>query len=459
MAVVEEGTRTSASPRTLEGRGKPWPIVALAAVMALFVVLGIAIAANTPAYESSDEPGHVQNIEALVSGHWYGMSSTCQPSLANPQLSCSGDEAQQGPLYYLVMAGWQKLADVPTHAPLRAQVNPGLFAGSKEWFNHHSAADHRFLLWLRLPNVFLGVLTVLFAYFSIRLTTKDPWTPVVAASLVAFLPRFVFLSSFVTNDNLVDLLGAVLVLLSLRYAKAPSSWRIAWVGVVFGLLITTKLSTLTVGLAILALACLVPGWVRRLQFAVIGLGTALLVSSWYLIQNTVRYGDPLAHAATIRYLAKMDALGGKIRLGDFNVVYTVADPLRHVFMSVPARIAQTFWYQSGWNTFHWSWQVNVAVTIAFACALIGLFGRHVEPHTLFSLGTLSIAALLSVWAVSFQTGTYQARYAYFGLVAICGLAALGLERWRLPVRFLLPLAGLVGTVVALQQNVLAYHWT
>ena len=98
MAVVEGSTKTSASPRAFEGRGSPWPIVGLAAVMTLFVVLGIGIAVKTPAYESSDEPGHVQNIEALVSGHWYGMSSTCQPLLTNPQLSCSGDEAQQGPL-------------------------------------------------------------------------------------------------------------------------------------------------------------------------------------------------------------------------------------------------------------------------------------------------------------------------------------------------------------------------
>ena len=96
----------------------------------------------------------------------------------------------------------------------------------------------------------------------------------------------------------------VLVFLSLRYVKAPSSWRMAWVGVVFGLLITTKLSTLSLGLAILALACLVPGRVRRVRFAVIGLGSALVVSSWYLVQNTVRYSDPLAHTATIRYLAK-----------------------------------------------------------------------------------------------------------------------------------------------------------
>ena len=414
--------------------------------MVVFVFLGIVIAVKTPAYESSDEPGHVENIETLVSGHWYGMRLNCQ-------IPCSGNEAQQGPLYYLVMAGWQKLAGVPAHAPFRGQLSPVIFFGGKEEFAHHSAADLRFLLWLRLPNVILGMLTVLFAYFSVRLITTDPWTPVVAASLVAFLPRFVFLSSFVTNDNLVDLLGAVLVFLSLRYAKAPNPWRMAWVGAVFGLLITTKLSTLTLGLAILSLACLVPGWVRRVQFAVIGLGSALVVSGWYLVQNTVRYGDPLASTATIRYLTTM------IGLGVLYGHYTVGDPLTHVLVSVPNRIVESFWYQSGWNRFHWSWEVNLAITIAFVCALLGLIGRHVEPRTLFGLGVLSTAALLSVWVVSFQTGSYQARYAYVGLVAICGLAALGLERWRLPVRFLLPLAGLIGTVVAIQQDVLAVHWT
>jgi len=35
-----------------------------------------------------------------------------------------------------------------------------------------------------------------------RIIAKDPWTPVVAAAIIGFLPRFVFLSAFVTNDNL-----------------------------------------------------------------------------------------------------------------------------------------------------------------------------------------------------------------------------------------------------------------
>ena len=143
----------------------------------------------------------------------------------------------------------------------------------------------------------------------------------------------------------------------------------------------------------------------------------------------------------------------------FAGAYTVGNPLRHVFVSVPDRLLESFWYQSGSNQSHWSWQVNVAITLVFACALIGLVGRHVERRALFSLAALSIAALLSIWVVSFQTGTYQARYGYFGLVAIFGLAALGLERWRLPVRFFLPSLGWSGRLWPMQHDVLAVHWT
>jgi hypothetical protein len=38
-------------------------------VILIFVALGSLIAIKTPAYESADEPGHVQNIETLVSGY------------------------------------------------------------------------------------------------------------------------------------------------------------------------------------------------------------------------------------------------------------------------------------------------------------------------------------------------------------------------------------------------------
>ena len=50
-----------------------------------------------------------------------------------------------------------------------------------------------------------------------------------------------------------------------------------------------------------------PSWSRdrrkRLEFAAVGFGSALVVCGWYLIQNTVRYGQPLAQTDSSRYLA------------------------------------------------------------------------------------------------------------------------------------------------------------
>jgi hypothetical protein len=431
------------------------PQLVLAGVILIFIALGTVIAVKTPAYEAADEPGHVENIETLAGGHWYSMTPHCPLTLQTIVSCTNGDEAQQAPLYYFVLAAWQRVAGQPVNSTGAGSISGGFVFGThSEKYAEHSAAAHRFLLWLRLPNVLFGALTVILAYLTIRLVTADVWTPVIAASLVAFLPRFVFLSSFVSNDNLVDLLGALLVFLAVRYALAPSRWRVSAVGVAFGLLVITKLSTLPMALSIVVLALLVKGWRNRAEFAALGFGSAIAVCGWYLIQNTVRYGDPLARTETTRYLILMGGLGMPI-----GVPYRVPDPFELVFIKVPGRIVESFWYQSGWNQFHWSLSVDLVITAALGVALLGLIHQRVARRTLVTLWAISLSGLLCVWIVAFQTSTYQARYAYVGLTAICGLAALGLERWRLPVRFVLPVAGLLGTLVAIQNDVLAVHWT
>ncbi len=211
------GDRSSGEPHDGNaGRAK----IVLVGVIAIFVVLAAIIAVKTPAWESNDEPAHVQNIETLVAGHWYGMHlgklHLVEIFGQKHNLGVtSGAEAHQPPLYYLLLAGWQRLAGpaprIPNPGPKSIQTTHGSFA-------HHGDADLHFLLWLRIPNIVLGALTIWFTFLAARLITSDPWTPVVAASIVAFLPKFVFLSAFVTNDNLVNLLGALLTFVALRYA-------------------------------------------------------------------------------------------------------------------------------------------------------------------------------------------------------------------------------------------------
>ena len=90
-------------------------------------------------------------------------------------ISSSETEAHQAPLYYLALAAWQRLTGVPATPPRPGPPDVGY--PSRGFFVHHSTADHRFLLWLRLPNVVFGALTIWFTFLACRIITKDPWSP------------------------------------------------------------------------------------------------------------------------------------------------------------------------------------------------------------------------------------------------------------------------------------------
>ena len=353
---------------------------ALVGVIGIFIVLAAVIAFKTPAYESDDEPGHVENIETLVSGHLYGIPSTCRFNGGDILLQCSGTEPQQAPLYYLLLAGWQRVIGMRAQAPYDGDINPAFIRGSPQIFEHRRLTMPSFLLWLRLANVVLGGLTILVSYFAVRLIATNELTPVVAAALVAFLPRFVFLSAFVTNDNLVNLLGAALVWVTLRFIFRPTRWRMAAVGAVVGLLAITKLSALPFAAILIVVTGLQPGWRQRIELLAVGAVSALGFSGWYFVQNTVRYGDPLARTATANYLS----LVGGFDL-PYGQRYRVSSPLRLTFIEVPHRIVASFWFQAGWNTFHWSWPVNLLFCAGTAAAIVGLINHHVEPRILVAL--------------------------------------------------------------------------
>lgn len=432
------------------------PQATLLAVVVLFVALASVVALETPAWESADEPGHVQNVETLVAGHWYRIPSDLTKH--NPQsvtdLKPLG-ELHQAPLYYLLLAGFQRVAGVAPHV-----VNPGpaTFATPRGLYLHHSAAQHRFLLLLRFPNVVLGVLTILATFLATRLMTTDPWTPVVAAAIVAFVPRFVFLSAFVTNDNLVDLLGAVLLYCALR-AVGAVRWRWAVLtGVTVGLVVITKLSALVAVLVVIPVVIAQRGWIRRIRVTALIAAAALVVSGWYLIQNQVRYGDPLALSAAQHYLTYT---GGN---GELGTPYVVHDPLRLILDQVPVRIFTSFWYESGWGEFHWPATTSLLFWLGLAFGLAGLAARAQNALWLHRraqlavLSTAAVAGFASVWIVAFSTATYAARLAFVGLPALASLVALGLERWKPPIRFVLPLMGVCGALVAIEQNILTIHW-
>ncbi len=442
--------------RLILARAVSWPqLAALAALGLVFVAAAATIAVKTPAWEGEDESDHVTNVETLVSGHMYRIPARIPP----PPTPIVINESHQPPLYYFLMAGFQQMIGEPAHQVTPGHENFSPADPAHDHYRHHYAAQHRWLLPLRLANVALGLLTVLITFLTARRLSRDRWTPIVAAAVVASLPRFAFLSAYVTNDNLVDLLGAVLAYTTVRSLQSPSLWLKAAVGAICGLLIITKLSALP-ALAVLFPVVLSGGdWRSRGRAALAALGAVVLVAGWYFVQNDIRYGDVFAKAASQHYLM---TTGG---LGTWGLPYAVLDPLRLVLHDVPVRIFQTFWFESGWDANRWRTSVSVFFWLALALALVGLWrrrgvGRITAEHRRGELAliVLTLAGFASVWEVAFTTATYDAREALLGLPALACLAALGLERWRPPLRFLLPLMGLAGTAIAFGQNVLV-PWT
>jgi len=403
----------------------------------------------------------VQNVETLAAGHWYRIPTNLRarriPGLRiGPGFAV---ELHQPPLYYLLLAGWQRLAGQRPRT-----VNPGAASflaleQKRGLYLHHSAADHRFLLLLRLPNVVLGVLTIWLTFLTARLLSSNLRVPVLAATIVAFMPRFVFISAFVTNDNLVNTLGAALAYVSVRSTVPRNRWWIVAVGAVLGLLLITKLSALPAIVVLIPLVLARKGWVARARLLGAAIAPIVLIGGWYLIQNQVRYGDPLAAAASQHYLAPT---GG---LGSFGP-YVVMDPLQLVFANVPSTIFAHFWYSSIFPPFHWPPLVNALFWVALALSLTGLLRlrnlrspRQKYRSQLTVLLTLVAVAFASVWIVAFNTAAYDPRLALLALPALACLAALGLSRLRLPLALALPLVELFGTLVAIQQNVLSVHWS
>jgi hypothetical protein len=443
------------------------PRFALVLVLAAFVTLSLSVAVLTPPWEANDEPDHVQNVETLVAGHLYRIQRGVGARI----------ELHQPPLYYLALAAWQRLFHLRSYRPAPV-IGCNIFAAALTHracvllFRHDlptEGRDQRRIDLLRLPGILLGALAVVLTAVAARRVSRDPWTPVVAAATVAFVPRFVFLCGVVNNDNLANALAAAATVLAMVAVTLRSdSWRdhvlvATGLGAVLGALILTKETALALALG-MALAGYLSAPNRRagLRLAAIVGVVALLVSSPWLIHNTVSYGDPLALGATRSYLRHQQPQ-----------IFVVGSASKVLFVTIPREFFKGFWYQSGWPIhtggawFEWPWWAYIPFWLLTFAAAAGLLlgrrrpeapprnARSRQRKAIVSLAALLLPSVATVWILGLNTSTSQARLALIGLPALACLVALGLERYRLPVaaRFALPVLGVVGTIIAIQHDV------
>ena len=406
-------------------------MVVVAAALSCF------IAVQTPAWEANDEPDHMMNIQKLVDGEWYRIAPN------------TGYAPHQPPGYYLLVAGVQRLIGQDAFVIAPQQGDGDVANGQFSHAEPQESRDHRRLVPLRLLSVVLGALTILLTSRVARRLGASDWNSVASAATVAFVPRFVFSSSFVNNDTLATALGAVITLLLIRVWQGDHlgerrPWRLPLLlGLALGALAATKL----IALPMIAFAGVIALWRLRREPRLAGalVLSALVLSMPVFVSNQIRYGDPIASKASVEYFRSwIPALVLQIHTTDWLV------------KAVGSGFLTSFWYTSGWNQFRWRGMTYVPL---WGLAAIGSLGnlrrRHQHPGTVVCL-LLFLSAAASVWVLAWNTTQFQARLAFPGLAAFGSVIALGWQRWKAPrwLAFVLPLLGFVGTLYAINTDIL-----
>jgi hypothetical protein len=168
-----------------------------------------------------------------------------------------------------------------------------------------------------------------------------------------FLPQLVMFSLYLSNDTLAILLGNLAILQAWRYIQQPDRRRLMVLGALTAAGLLTKLTFL----AYLPVFAILVFWVkdrtrRAAVEALVFLGITFALGSYKLVDNFVRFGDPMitgldprfhypnlqAHAVTYRGLASYV---------DVNVLKLVPEPVLSpsTWGSYPVILYATFWYQ------------------------------------------------------------------------------------------------------------------
>ncbi|MEZ4667500.1 MAG: glycosyltransferase family 39 protein [Anaerolineae bacterium] len=278
----------------------------LYAILIAYVLLGCAYSVITPIFEASDEVWHYPMVKYLADN---GLQLPPQDPV-NP--GAWRQEGSQPPLYYMLAAvltagidtsDMEYVRRINFHADIGV-VRPD---GNANMVVHRTEAEafpwHGTTLAIhiiRFFSVFLGLGTVMVTYQLTReIFSEYPSYALGAAALNGFLPMFLFISGSVNNDNLSNLLGNLLTLLTVRLIKRDSApgWRsYSVIGVALGMGLLAKLNLVffvpMIGLALIIMSWRLRNW-RPIVIGSLIIGSlCVLIAGWWYWHNWQLYGDP-----------------------------------------------------------------------------------------------------------------------------------------------------------------------
>ncbi|MDE0610334.1 MAG: glycosyltransferase family 39 protein [Anaerolineaceae bacterium] len=439
------------SETPLSARKIPWrPVNSdLAGLLLAFLLVGLHYTWATPVLEASDEPHHFAFAEH-VSRHW------TLPVQVPGEITPWAQEGSQPPLYYILVAALISAIDT-SDLPEVMRPNPHAIVGDPSAINNHN----RFLHDTPFPPLQGTVLAIHVARFfslllscgsvcAVWLAARELVTPIgqfsrslplLAAGLVAFNPQFLFNSASVNNDNLITLLASLVIWQMLALLRSgPNARRSLVLALVLALAAVSKLSGLLllapVGLAALWLAFQRGQW-RDFTLFIFLTGLCLLVIAgpWYA-RNLALYGE-FTGSQTM-----LDIFGRRPAPSLETMLTEEFRGLRYSYWGIFGAFnifAPAFFYPL----------MDIVTLAGAAGTLRTLWQARAKRETLVPLSLLLLCvALFSIALIiwTLQTAASTGRLLFPVSAASSSLLALGLLRWRLPVR---PVVFALGALAAL----------
>ncbi|MBC7228231.1 MAG: DUF2142 domain-containing protein [Thermoflexales bacterium] len=392
----------------------------------LFALLGLLYSAVTPVYEAPDEVWHDAYVRWVAAGN--GL-----PPLDEDR-SGAYQEAAQPPLYYLVAAAVRRFFpddDLPAlmwHNPFFGYQAGGTVNDNKNMLIH---TDRERFPWTgaaraihatRLVSLLFGLVAVAATGLLAREAVGDDrrgMIPLCAAALVALTPQFLFISGIVSNDSAAAATATLSLWMTARVLRRGVNHRRALLlGLLAGLAALTKTSTLLLlPLALAAILLASRGTAQQKAVgALVMLGCAVAVGSWWYGRNALLYGDPLGISRHVQTPWGRQTPASLATL-----------------LSEMPRLYRSFWGAFGWGHVEYPAWLYLALGGPVILALVG-WGRALlrralpaSPRVLLLAAIWCAAVFLALLQWMRQVEAPHGRLLFPAIGAWALLMAVGLE--------------------------------
>jgi 4-amino-4-deoxy-L-arabinose transferase-like glycosyltransferase len=261
-----------------------------------FVLLALTYSVVTPVFEASDEISHYPVVE-------YVATTGQLPVQVRGEKTLWEQEGSQPPMYYMISAAltfWIDTTDletVQTRNP-HAKLGIPLDFDNRNMILHTSGEDfpwHGSVLAVHLIRFFsisLGLVSVVATYALATEVSSDQNVRLLAASITAFNPMFLFITGSVNNDNLIVATSTIILLLLVKSLKyGLTTYRIVVVAVLLAFGSITKISGLTLyplaGIVALVISIRAKDYTLLVRAGVWVVVAWLLVAGWWYLRNLI----------------------------------------------------------------------------------------------------------------------------------------------------------------------------